>query len=115
VELGKLTNPGPIGTRSYEIGDFIGIRNGDGQLVAMAGERFRFPGYSEISGVCTRPGFEGRGLAASLVVMVMRRICGRGEVPYLHSRADNARAVKLYERLGFVQSRSFPMAILRKT
>jgi predicted GNAT family acetyltransferase len=46
---------------------------------------------------------------------VMQRIRARGEVPYLHSRADNARAVKLYERLGFVQSRSFPMAIVRKT
>lgn len=115
VELGKLTNPGPIGARSYEIGDFTGIRGEDGQLIAMAGERFRFPGYSEISGVCTRPGFEGRGLAAALVVIVMQRIRERGEVPYLHSRADNARAIKLYERLGFVQSRSFPMSILRKT
>src|SRR4051812_5721306 len=38
VELAKLTNPGPIGTRSHEIGDFIGIRNDDGQLIAMAGE-----------------------------------------------------------------------------
>jgi ribosomal protein S18 acetylase RimI-like enzyme len=115
VELAKLTNPGPIGARSYEIGDFIGIRNDDGQLVAMAGERFRFPGYAEISGVCTRPGYEGRGMAASLVVAVMQRIRERGEIPYLHSRADNTRAVRLYERLGFVQNRSFPMAILRKS
>jgi ribosomal protein S18 acetylase RimI-like enzyme len=114
VELGKLTNPGPIGPRSYEIGDFLGIRDEAGQLIAMAGERFRFPGYSEISGVCTRPGFEGRGLAASLVVQVMERIRKRGEVPFLHSRADNERAIRLYERLGFVARRSFPMRILRK-
>jgi ribosomal protein S18 acetylase RimI-like enzyme len=114
VELAKLTNPGPIGPRSYEIGNFIGIRNDKSQLIAMAGERFRFPDYCEVSGVCTRPGFEGRGLAAQLVVEVMARIQKRGEIPYLHSRADNERAVKLYERLGFVLSRSFPMRILRK-
>jgi ribosomal protein S18 acetylase RimI-like enzyme len=114
VELAKLTNPGPIGPRSHEIADFIGIRAESGQLIAMAGERFRLPGYSEISGVCTRPGFEGRGLAAQLVIQVMERIQQRGEVPYLHSRAENERAVKLYERLGFVLSRNFPMRILRK-
>lgn len=114
VELAKLTNPGPIGMRSHEIGDFIGIRNSDGQLIAMAGERFRIPGYSEISGVCTRPGFEGRGLAAALVMLVMERIVACGEVPYLHSRAENTRAVKLYERLGFGIQREFPMAILRR-
>jgi ribosomal protein S18 acetylase RimI-like enzyme len=114
VELAKLTNPGPIGPRSYEISDFLGMRDNAGQLIAMAGERFRVPGFSEISGVCTRPGFEGRGLAASLVVLVLDRIRKRGEVPFLHSRADNTRAIKLYERLGFVTRRSFPMRILRK-
>lgn len=115
VELAKLTNPGPIGERSHEIGNFLGIRNEDGKLIAMAGERFRFPGYSEISGVCTRPGSEGRGLAAHLVTRVMKRVLARGETPFLHSRADNARAVKLYERLGFILSRSFPMAVVRKS
>src|SRR5438270_805860 len=48
VELGALTNPGPIGLRTHEIGDFIGVRE-DGRLIAMAGERMRFPGYSEVS------------------------------------------------------------------
>lgn len=114
VELAKLTNPGPIGPRSHEIGDFIGIRNDQGQLIAMAGERFRFPGYAEISGVCTRPGFEGRGLAAYLVVQVMQRIRQRGDIPFLHSRAENERAVKLYQRLGFAIRREYPMAVLRR-
>jgi predicted GNAT family acetyltransferase len=114
VELGTLTNPGPIGPRTYEIGDFIGIRDSDGQLIAMAGERMRVPGYSEISGVCTRPGFEGRGLAASLVIRLIDRIRNRDEVPFLHSRAENARAVKLYERLGFETTRTFQLGILRR-
>jgi ribosomal protein S18 acetylase RimI-like enzyme len=115
VELAKLTNPGPIGARSHEIGEFLGVRNEAGQLIAMAGERFRFPGFAEISGVCTRPGFEGRGLAAQLVQQVMERVTARGDVPFLHSRAENVRAVRLYERLGFVLSRSFPMGVVRKT
>ena len=114
VELGRLTNPGPIGPRSHEIGDFIGFRSDDGQLIAMAGERFRFPGYAEISGVCTRPGFEGRGLAAALVMQVLMRILERGDKAFLHSRADNTRAIKLYERVGFEIRRHFELGILRR-
>ena len=33
----------------------------------------------------------------------VRGIRARGETPFLHSRADNARAIGLYERLGFRQ------------
>ena len=58
--------------------------------------------------------FAQEALAAHLVLQVMNRIRSRDEVPFLHSRADNIRAVRLYERLGFKSSRSFPMAIVRK-
>ena len=40
----------------------------------MAGERFRFPGYTELSGVCTHPDFRGRGLARRLSATVAEGI-----------------------------------------
>ena len=113
VALAKLTNPGPVGPRTYEIGDFIGVKY-KGRLVAMAGERLRIPGYSEVSGVCTHPEFEGKGLAAALVVHVTNRICQRGERAFLHLRADNDRALKLYERLGFSVRAQFRFGVLRR-
>jgi hypothetical protein len=36
-------------------------------LVAMAGERLRLPGWTEISAVCTAPSHQGRGRATTLV------------------------------------------------
>jgi hypothetical protein len=36
-------------------------------LVAMAGERLRLPGWTEISAVCTAPSHQGRGRATALV------------------------------------------------
>jgi predicted GNAT family acetyltransferase len=60
------------------MGSFIGIRI-DGRLVAMAGERMRFPGYTELSGVCTHPDFRGRGFAGRLSTIVAARIQARGE------------------------------------
>jgi predicted GNAT family acetyltransferase len=59
LALATLTEPGPFLTRTHVMGSFLGIRI-DGRLVAMAGERMRFPGYTEVSAVCTNPDFRGR-------------------------------------------------------
>jgi predicted GNAT family acetyltransferase len=82
------------------MGTFRGIRIG-GRLAAMAGERFRFPGHTEVSGVCTHPDFRGRGLARRLSAAVAARIEARGERPFLHAWKSNHVAISLYESLGF--------------
>jgi len=100
VELAALTKPGPFGIRTHELGTYLGIR-ADGKLVAMAGERLKVPGYTEISAVCTHPEHTGNGYARALMMELMRRIQGRGETPFLHVRRENSRAIALYEMLGF--------------
>jgi predicted GNAT family acetyltransferase len=100
VELTSLTKPGPFARRTHELGTYIGIRK-DGKLIAMAGERLKVPGHTEVSAICTHPEHTGRGYARILTTEIMRRILGRGETPFLHVRHDNARAIALYERLGF--------------
>jgi ribosomal protein S18 acetylase RimI-like enzyme len=100
LELTAMTKPGPFGPRTHELGSFFGIRIG-GRLAAMAGERLKVHGYTEVSAVCTHPDHLGKGYASALMRTVMHGILERGETPFLHSRADNARAIALYERLGF--------------
>jgi hypothetical protein len=100
LDLATLTEPGPFFARTHELGDFIGIRD-EGELVAMAGERMKLPGFTEVSGVCTRPGFRGRGYAAGLLSAVAARIVARGETPFLHAYADHKATIALYEKLGF--------------
>lgn len=112
--LGEVMTPMRLRPGASEIGNFIGVRD-RGQLIAMAGERLRFPGYTEISGVCTHPEFEGRGLAAMLVTQMVKRIHRRGDTACLHVTADNPRAVKLYRRLKFKLRRSFQLVVLRLT
>jgi predicted GNAT family acetyltransferase len=65
LELATLTKPGPFGPRTPALGEFFGVKEG-GNLVAMAGERMKQPGFTEVSGVCTHPDARGRGLARTL-------------------------------------------------
>jgi predicted GNAT family acetyltransferase len=98
--LAEVTRPGPFGTRTHELGTFLGLRDG-AKLIAMAGQRMRVPGRVEISAVCTDPAYLGRGLAARLMTAQLALIGSQGHSTFLHVKADNARAIALYERLGF--------------
>lgn len=100
MELATLTRPGPFGLRTIELGDYFGYFEGE-RLIAMCGERMHAGNLREISGVCTHPDFQGRGLARRLMVKVMRRQMQRDEIPFLHVMSDNANAHGLYERMGF--------------
>jgi ribosomal protein S18 acetylase RimI-like enzyme len=113
LALTKLTKPGPFATRTREMGDYFGIRQ-DGMLVAMAGERLRLPGFTEISAVCTHPEHLGQGYAGRLIALLLSRIRGRGERAFLHVREDNTRAVELYERMGFKTRVLLKYALLMK-
>jgi GNAT superfamily N-acetyltransferase len=100
LELAALTRPGPFGARTIELGEYFGFFEG-GQLIAMAGERMAAPGLREISGVCTRPGHQGRGHARRLMLKLIRRQLLRGETPFLHVMRANEAAHGLYLRMGF--------------
>jgi predicted GNAT family acetyltransferase len=100
LALATLTEPGPFFARTHRLGHFIGIRDA-GRLVAMAGERMKPDGFTEVSGVCTHPDWRGRGYAGGLMRVVAARIAARGETPFLHAYADNQGAIALYESLGF--------------
>jgi ribosomal protein S18 acetylase RimI-like enzyme len=114
MELAALTKPGPFGKRTHELGTYLGIRR-EGKLVAMAGERMKVPGWTEVSAVCTHPEHTGHGYAGVLMSEVMQRIRSREETPMLHVREDNVRAIALYERLGFKKRVRRHFAVLRKS
>lgn len=98
--LAEHAKPGPWGPKTHRYGPFFGIRE-NGRLLAMAGQRILVPGMAEVSGVSTWEDCRGRGLARALIGHVMREMVARGEQPFLHSYADNAGAIALYESLGF--------------
>jgi predicted GNAT family acetyltransferase len=111
LALAQLTKPGPFTTLTHRLGSFIGVRR-DGQLVAMAGERMKIDGFTEVSGVCTLPDHRGKGYAGTLMRIVAQDILARGERPFLHTYADNSTAIGLYESLGFRLRTPLDMVVL---
>lgn len=96
-----------------EIGGFHGIFAGE-RLVALAGERLRFAGFTEVATVCTHPDHRGRDYAKAVVSAVMRGIFDRDETPFLGVDEDNVPAIRLYERLGFTVRSRFQLNIMRR-
>jgi ribosomal protein S18 acetylase RimI-like enzyme len=113
VGLANLTNPGPFGIRTPELGEYFGYFDG-GRLIAMAGERMRAGDLHELSGICTHPDFLGRGLAKKLTLKLVLRQMQRGETPFLHVLSHNAPARSLYEKLGFRNYLETVVRVLRR-
>ena len=104
VALTDAAFPGFFRARTCEMGDYYGVWDG-GRLIAMGGERMVFEPYREISGICTLPDFRGQGLAARIILQILRDHRRDGRVSWLHVTSTNTHAIELYERLGFVRLR----------
>lgn len=112
-ELINRVQPGYYLPDTRQLGTYFGIRV-DGKLVAMAGERMRMTGLSEISAVCTLPEFTGRGYAQQLMTRVIREIHNAAISPFLHVSKANSRALRLYEHLGFRYRRDISFYRVKK-
>jgi ribosomal protein S18 acetylase RimI-like enzyme len=113
LALASLTRPGPFSLRALALGEFWGVKL-DGRLVAMAGERMKVPGYTELSGVCSHPEVRGKGLGRLLSLFVARQIFARGDRPFLHAYARNATAIALYRSIGFELRTEMNVVLVRR-
>jgi ribosomal protein S18 acetylase RimI-like enzyme len=111
LALTAATGPGPFLPATIRMGNYFGVRTGDGRLISMAGERLKPEGFTEISAVCTDPEFRGRGHAQALVCFLAARILAEGRVPILHVALDN-KAKTLYHKIGFRLRREVHISVV---
>ncbi|HEX4333319.1 MAG TPA: GNAT family N-acetyltransferase [Usitatibacter sp.] len=111
--LARLTRPGPFARQPMGLGEWWGVLDA-GRIVAMAGERLHAGTLHEVSGICTLPQFQRRGLAGRLTQAIVRRQLDRGETPFLHVMPENTGARALYERLGFDTVREAPLRVVTR-
>lgn len=102
--LTQLVMPGYYKYDTRLMGDYYGITDNN-ELLAMAGERIRLNGLTEVSAVVTHPAFTGRTYAQQLVAKVVNKNLAAGNIPFLHTGQKNLRAISMYEYLGFKKRR----------
>ena len=113
LALTTLTKPGPFFQNTIGMGDYYGIVL-NGQLAAMAGERLKPEGFSEVSAICNHPEHLGRGYASLLTAHVTRKIQEEGAIPFLHVKQDNDRAIQVYQRIGFDVAANVHFAVFKR-
>jgi ribosomal protein S18 acetylase RimI-like enzyme len=111
LALAAATEPGPFLPETIRMGRYFGARSSDGRLIAMAGERLKLNGFTEISAVCTDPEFRGQGHARTLVELLVAQILAEGNVPFLHVKEENG-AKLLYDKIGFRVRRVLHLTVI---
>lgn len=104
-ELFKLVNlvqPGYFRNKTADLGSYYGIYKSH-QLIAVAGERMKMDGHTELSAIVTHPEHTGKGYAKQLIVHASNKIFNESKIPYLHVADTNFNAIRLYEKLGFLK------------
>jgi ribosomal protein S18 acetylase RimI-like enzyme len=113
LALTALVYPHYFRPHTMDLGRYIGVLDGD-RLDAMLGERMGFPGYREISAVCTHPDRAGRGLARHLLAHASNRLFDERTTPFLHVSPKNERAIRLYEQNYYRTRTAVPFWALRR-
>ena len=111
--LTELVMPGYYKHDTRLMGNYYGIMDNN-ELVAMAGERIRSNGLTEVSAVVTHPAFTGRTYAQQLVALVVNKNLAEGNIPFLHTGQNNHRAIRMYEYLGYRKRRIINFTKIRR-
>lgn len=99
-------------------GHYYGVRAEDGRLVAVAGVHIvsRTDRLAALGNIVTHPEHRGRGLSTVVTAHLCRSLAAEGiEMFALNVERKNSSAMRVYEKLGFVDHCTYVEAFLSRT
>jgi ribosomal protein S18 acetylase RimI-like enzyme len=97
----------------FRTGPYYCVKH-EGRIVSAAGVHIVTPQIAQLGNVITDEAFRNRGLAIACTDALITDLARRGRIVGLYVRTDNAPAIHMYEKLGFVKKREVDFLILRK-
>lgn len=98
-----------------EVRRWAGVRM-DGRLVACLADTSAVDGVGHISAIAVHPEARGHALGPSITAWATRRMFAEGcDVVTLGVYADNAVAMRMYDRLGFTVDHALTSALVKRT
>ncbi len=84
-------------------GPYFAVRDAQGQLAAVGGVHVYSEQYkvAAIGNVVAHPDTRGQGLATQVSAQLVAELCKHVEIIGLNVHAENAAAIRVYEKLGF--------------
>lgn len=101
--------------RMLETGQYFGIWELGGALVAIAGVHSYSPTYrvAALGNITTHPDWRGRGLATKVTAAVCRSLSNNVDYIGLNVLAENQAAIACYQKLGFEVITTYEEVMLR--
>lgn len=120
LDLIAVAYPGYFRPETCRMGRYFGIRDPQGRLIAMGGERlcFQVPGqppWHEVSGLCSHPDYAGGGLGTAVLREILATQRATGAASWLWVAEANRKAIALYQRFGFKTLRHTELHRLRRS
>ncbi len=103
LELYKISYPGNwFDERMLATGKYFGIRK-QNRLISVTGIHVYSQKYNvaALGNICTHPDFRGKGFGRAATAKLCKSLLQEIEYIGLNVKADNKRAISLYEKLGF--------------
>lgn len=88
--------------RMLETGQYFGLRR-EGRLAAIAGIHVYSPQYkaAALGNIATLPELRGQGLGTAVTAALCQNLLKTADVIGLNVKADNAGAIRCYQKIGF--------------
>jgi ribosomal protein S18 acetylase RimI-like enzyme len=97
----------------FEVGPFYCVKQ-DGKIVSVAGTHICTPQIAHLGSIVTDEAYRNRGFAAACTSTLCEDLASKGRIISLFVKNENAPAIRMYEKLGFVRKREIAFFTMRK-
>lgn len=97
----------------FEAGPYYCVKQA-GRIVSAAGVHAVTPQIAQLGNIITDEAFRNRGFAAACTSALARDLALKGRIISLFVRTDNAPAIHMYQKLGFLKKHEIAFLVMRK-